>query len=273
MKRLLIFSDLDGTLLDHHTYSFQPALRSMQALKTLAIPCILNTSKTFAELKTLREELDHKDPFIVENGAAVYIPKSLPITTDEPLEDVGEYWLKAFGPKRSTLIQLTDEKKQSFSFERFSDMNWKEVVSHTGLSESKAMLAMEREFTEPMIWTDSQKALETFSKALKPFGIQVQRGGRFTHLMGEHCDKAKAMLWLSKLYERHYGAPVTTMALGDGENDVGMLSQADIPVVVRSPVHVPPEVPNRRDVWLTDAYGPTGWAQAIDLALQEQGII
>ena len=65
MTTLLIFTDLDGTLLDHHTYSFQPAKAAMQALKTFSIPCVINTSKTFVELIALREELNHQDAFMV----------------------------------------------------------------------------------------------------------------------------------------------------------------------------------------------------------------
>lgn len=273
MTSLLVFSDLDGTLLDHHTYSFVPAKTALQSLKTFSIPCVINTSKTFHELISLRQDLDHQDPFIVENGSAVYIPKHLPLTIDEELEDHGDYWLKAFGPKRSTLIELTDSQKDHYTFKRFSDISFQELMKLTGLSEEDATLAMQREFTEPMVWTDSNVALNQLREYLAPFGVQIQKGGRFSHLMGKDCDKARAMLWLADVYASQNDEEITTMALGDGENDIGMLSEADIPVVIRSPVHAPPEVPNRIDAWLTDAYGPEGWAQAINLVLSKQGIV
>lgn len=273
MTSLLVFSDLDGTLLDHHTYSFQPALAALQSLKTFSIPCVINTSKTFNELLLLRKALQHQDPFIVENGSAVYIPKNLNLVIDETLEDCGDYWLKAFGPKRTTLIELTNDQKNHYTFNRFSDMTCQELMAITGLNEENATLAMQREFTEPMVWTDSNVALTEFREYLAQFDIQIQKGGRFSHMMGKYCDKANAMLWLTDVYESQAEEKITTMALGDGENDIGMLSKADIPVVIRSPVHAPPEVPNRSDAWLTDAYGPEGWAQAIDLALSKQGIV
>lgn len=278
MTQLLVFTDLDGTLLDHHTYSFHPALSTFQALQTFTIPCILNTSKTFAELNDLRQSLRHKDPFIVENGAAVYIPKELGLINNgdqdkHGLEDHGHYWLKAFGPHRQTLIDITTPLSSRFQFKRFSDMTWQDVAELTGLTEQSAKLAMQREFTEPMVWKDSANALNLFRDALKDTDIQVQKGGRFTHLMGKSCDKARAMLWLSEQYAVFYQSSVTSMALGDGENDIGMLSKADIPVVVRSPVHAPPEIPGRYDAWLTDAYGPEGWAQAVNKALASRGIV
>ncbi|MBR7889222.1 HAD-IIB family hydrolase [Marinomonas sp. A79] len=273
MTTLLLFTDLDGTLLDHHTYSFQPAKATLESLKTFAIPCVINTSKTFAELLSLRQALEHQGPFIVENGSAVYLPKNFFLNIEETLEDCGDYWRKSFGPHRDQLIELTNDKHDSYDFQRFSDMTCQELISITGLDEKSATQAMQREFTEPMVWNDSKQALNTLRDQLAPFDVQVQKGGRFAHLMGKQCDKANAMQWLIEVYEQQSDEPINTMALGDGENDIGMLSKADVPVVVRSPVHAPPEIPHRSDAWLTDGYGPEGWAQAVDLWLTKHGIL
>ncbi|MCB5162738.1 HAD-IIB family hydrolase [Marinomonas algarum] len=277
MTTLLIYTDLDGTLLDHHTYRFQPAQASLQSLKAFSIPCIINTSKTFAELITLRQALHHQDPFVVENGSAVYLPKSLSIEPlfieKEALEDCGDYWRKAFGPTRARLIELTQDKQAHYAFTRFSNMTQQDLMTLTGLDSKSAEQAMQREFTEPMVWADSNLALNTLREALAPFDVQIQKGGRFAHLMGKACDKANAMRWLTSFYKQKDHVAITTVALGDGENDVGMLSEADIPVVVRSPVHDAPSIPNRSDAWLTDGYGPEGWAQAINSLLTKRGLL
>jgi mannosyl-3-phosphoglycerate phosphatase len=65
---LLIFTDLDGTLLDHHSYSFSAALPALQRLRRFNIPLIPVTSKTLAELAPLMRELDNPHPCIAENG-------------------------------------------------------------------------------------------------------------------------------------------------------------------------------------------------------------
>ncbi|MEO0354349.1 MAG: HAD hydrolase family protein, partial [Cyanobacteria bacterium P01_A01_bin.3] len=74
MKKLLVFTDLDATLVDHQTYSYEAALPAIARLKQLDYPIIFNSSKTIAEQQHLRAELDIQTPFIVENGAAVVIP-------------------------------------------------------------------------------------------------------------------------------------------------------------------------------------------------------
>ncbi|TDO99089.1 HAD-IIB family hydrolase [Marinomonas balearica] len=273
MSKLVIFSDLDGTLLDHHTYSFEAAKDTLQSLKAHKIPCVLNTSKTFAELLNLRAELSHTDPFIVENGAAIYIPKGSQLEINDELEDCGNYWRKAMGPSRTKITEITNTHRSDFEFVRFSDMSSLDIANLTGLSIEKAVQAMQREFTEPMVWNDSEAALSKFKDSLENYELQVQKGGRFTHVMGKHCDKAKAMNWLASQYTAEYSENITTMALGDGENDIGMLSAADIPVVIRSPVHIPPKVPNRTDAWLTSSYGPIGWAEAVKKALIQEGYL
>ena len=43
---LLVFTDLDGTLLDHHSYSHAAALPGLERLRGLEVPVIPVTSKT-----------------------------------------------------------------------------------------------------------------------------------------------------------------------------------------------------------------------------------
>ena len=103
--RWLVFTDLDGTLLDHHNYNFTAAIPSLRALEWLQIPVIANTSKTFAEMLELRAKLNNKHPFITENGAAIYIPEnyfSLQPQDTHKIEVNGQrFWLHINGKPRS----------------------------------------------------------------------------------------------------------------------------------------------------------------------------
>ena len=66
-----VVSDVDVTLMDH-SYDLTPAKETIKTLKELSVPVILCTSKTAAEVKVIRKELELTDPYIVENGAAIY---------------------------------------------------------------------------------------------------------------------------------------------------------------------------------------------------------
>ena len=50
MKDLIIFTDLDGSLLDEETYRASPADSLFETLNTHGIPVVFNSSKTFPEM-------------------------------------------------------------------------------------------------------------------------------------------------------------------------------------------------------------------------------
>ena len=66
-----IVTDLDGTLMDEN-YDISPAKNTLNLLAELNIPVIPCTSKTASEVRYFRKENELFDPFIVENGSAVY---------------------------------------------------------------------------------------------------------------------------------------------------------------------------------------------------------
>lgn len=54
---LLVFSDLDGTLLDSHSYDWQPAAPWLSRLREANVPVILCSSKTSAEMLYLQKNV------------------------------------------------------------------------------------------------------------------------------------------------------------------------------------------------------------------------
>jgi mannosyl-3-phosphoglycerate phosphatase len=275
IPQLLIFTDLDGTLLDHHDYNFAPAVATIKLINKLGVAWIFNTSKTLAELLTLRETLNNQHPMIVENGGGIAIPVgyplALPSQLDQSLKSPASdlvhqgFQLITMGERREHILEILKPLRAQFTFTGFSDMSVAELVELTGLSTAQAGQALQRNFSEPIIWQDSEEKLEQFHQLISGHSLHLLRGGRFIHVIG-NSDKGVAMRWLTALY-RQTGPALKTVALGDGENDVAMLEAADIPVVIRSPVHRPPPV-QHENILLTEGYGPKGWAQALHTLLK-----
>jgi mannosyl-3-phosphoglycerate phosphatase len=71
---LLIFTDLDGTLLDHDSYSFDAAQAALELLRLHQASLIFTTSKTRFEIERLQSAVKICEPFISENGAAIFFP-------------------------------------------------------------------------------------------------------------------------------------------------------------------------------------------------------
>lgn len=66
-----VVTDLDGTPMDHH-YGWSVAMDAIRCLQRHGIPVIPSTSRTAEEVLSFHESADLHDPFIVENGGAIY---------------------------------------------------------------------------------------------------------------------------------------------------------------------------------------------------------
>ena len=71
--KFLIFSDLDGTFLNHNTYSYGSLKNYINNLD-LEFELIFVTSKTFGEIIEIQNKLNINHPFIAENGACIFFP-------------------------------------------------------------------------------------------------------------------------------------------------------------------------------------------------------
>jgi len=69
-----ISSDLDGTLFDHHDYSYDGANAGLARCLQRKTPIILNTSKTLRETLAAQQRLKLAGPIVVENGSALILP-------------------------------------------------------------------------------------------------------------------------------------------------------------------------------------------------------
>ena len=78
------------------------------------MPVIPITSKTFAEVINLRDKLNNRHPFIVENGAAIYIPSRY--FKSQPQHAVLEngFWVLRNVPRRAKWQQLLAETSCRF---------------------------------------------------------------------------------------------------------------------------------------------------------------
>ena len=78
---MIVFTDLDGTLLDHETYRFDAALPALETLAARGVPLVLATSKTAAEIGPIRQALGRDVPAIVENGGGIDWAGDAAVTT------------------------------------------------------------------------------------------------------------------------------------------------------------------------------------------------
>lgn len=271
--QLIIFTDLDGSLLDYENYSYMPALSVIQQLDQLNIPVIAASSKTQAELIHFRQEINNSHPFMVENGAAILIPLDYFNAQPNDTEQIGDYWIKSFVQTRAywqSLIAKTSTSREQYR--TFSDLSINEIVNLTGLNYHAANRAAHREYGIPLSWYGSENEKQKFISQLNTLGAHVLQGGRFLHVSGQ-CNKGIAFKWLTEQYKNFAQQSITTLAIGDADNDIAMLEAADYSILIPSPNHSLPKLKRKKNLYTAKYQGPKGWADSVSSILYSLNLL
>jgi mannosyl-3-phosphoglycerate phosphatase len=264
----IIFTDLDGTLFDLETYSYDRALPAIEHLRSHEVPIIFCSAKTRAEQEVYRKELQLNDPFIVENGGAVFIAQGyFPFDFEYHKVDDGYQVIELGFPYhriREILAQIRDDT--GVNFRGFGDMSVEEVASLTGLVPEAAQRAKAREYDETLNLEGTPGQIARVLDGIKEAGLNYTSGGRYYDVTGPN-DKGKATRILTDLFRSKLGQ-IETIAIGDSPNDLPMLSAVDIPVLVQKPggIWEDMDIPHLRRM---EGIGPEGWARAADEIIKQ----
>lgn len=272
----LIFTDLDGTLLDHHNYSASPADALIVQLKADNIGQVIPvTSKTREELSVLRETipLDYSIG-VTENGSVIddragALPSALPSALSGAKRNAQTHILGvSYHDILMHIADLPAELRQHIN--GFNAMSAAQIADATGLSLADAQRASEREATEPFLWSGTDKALADAQSLLAQAGVELQRGGRFYHLTGKATKAMAIRKIVSALSANSPQKRIISIALGDGPNDLGMIEVADYGVIMPNPdgVTIASKCPHVRTA---PHPGPKGWIVAVQNILAELG--
>jgi len=237
----LIFSDLDGSLLNHEDYSFKEAKPMLHFIKQNGIELIFTTSKTKKECEVLQKKMDITAPFIVENGACIYYPN-------------GE--MELLGIEHRDIKTFIDSVKEDFKILSFSNMKIEEIMEYTLFDYEQSECAKNRDYSEPFLIYDERRLteLEVLAEAN---GMKILKGGRFYHCVGINQGKGEAVKKAFIQYPNKI-----TIGLGDNYNDVSMLEIVDIPVLI--PHHEGKYIDIEIENLIKAPYkGSLGWNEAL----------
>ena len=210
---LWVVSDVDGTLMDH-SYDLTPAKETIKFLQELSIPVILCTSKTAAEVKVIRKELNLTDPYIVENGAAIH---------GETLKRVnGEIIL---GEKYEILENILSSisNEINYDLQPLNNISDQEATELTGLKGHSLDLMRDRHWSMPFLNPPENKE-EEINICCKRFGVEIFRGNRMSHMLSINSNKGKA---INALKNYSNNSNIKIIGLGDSPNEFPLFEFID----------------------------------------------
>ena len=256
--KVLIFTDLDGSLLHRETFKFDEIKDYLMELISKGILIIPNSSKTEKEILEFNYELGSNLPYISENGAAINgldllnsdLPKELILSREK--DDI----LKIF--KNTVPLNIQNKCKW------LSEMDEKNQSLILGLKYQKLKSALDRKFTVPFIFNGSKNEKKELAKITKNKGLYLQEGGRVIHLT-DKVNKAKALQVFVRFFKKN-NKNVKTIAVGDNYNDLEMLKTSDFPCLVFNDKFTLDEIPINNLI-TTNKPSPEGWADVIKMAL------
>ena len=214
-----IVTDLDGTLMDEN-YDISPAKKTLKMLAELNIPVIPCTSKTASEVRYFRKENALTDPFIVENGAAIY----------GFFEQNTSEWELILGKsyKELKIILFNISKKVNYHLTPLNDLSINQIFELTGLSDKGIARALDRRWSVPFL-NPPDYIFEKVKLICDSYNVHVFKGNRMSHLLSSESHKGQAV---NKLKVYLQNNDVKVIALGDSQNDLPLLEYADISIVI-----------------------------------------
>lgn len=267
-KQIVIFTDPDGTLLDHRAHPCIPLCPALRILADHNVPLVLCSNRTRAELEIVQQEFQFRHPFISESGGAAYLPRGYFSPPSDPM--MPGYDVLPFGRPQQAVVETLRRtaEGQGIEVRGFNSMSIQEVADECGLSLAEARLAQLREFGEAFRIQSSDPAVHSrMINALRRAGLRCVSNGRLFHTSAG-ADVRRSVQAVTSLYRQRCHR-VLTVGVSTGRSDFSLLREVDVPIVVTDsevdPARVVRLLPNAR---VTSAAGAAGWDEGILLAVQ-----
>ena len=261
----LILTDLDSSFLDKSDFSFGNNLNMTRQLFEEGHFVIFNSSKTFTELKNFSHEQSFDLPFICENGGGIYSPKKYFKNSKKEREGYGMIFETKNIKNKINFLKKEIIKIYGKYLTFFTDLDGVNKQKLSGLDTGGVKLALEREFTELILWQSNEENLVKFKEYLDFHDLKIIKGGRFHHIYN-NINKGISMRRLANEYKKYYpDKNFTTVAIGDSDNDFEMLNYADYPCIVKSSDNQNfVENIKSNNLFISNKQAPDGWAECIN---------
>ena len=270
--RHLIFSALEGALVDPRTESFAEAEDALSELDRRKIVYVLLTRRTREQIDPIRRKLGHNHPFVTENGGGIFFPDGYFSLKIPGAVRTARYLSIAQGKPYAEVCEALDDiaEECSVGVAGFHHMSAREIAENTGQRPRDAELARAREFDEPFYFTSADdEAIARFIAAARERGFDTRRGAQFWHFSSK-CDPARAVRTLASLFREATHIKLRLVGIGGAQEDLPWLRALDQAILLpnsaggdQNPELPQPTAGSTKRVTMGDAPGPAGWSQAV----------
>ena len=260
-KEVLIFTDLDGSLLNNETFKFDEIKNFLLKCLNNGIKLIPTSSKTDLEIQQFINELNYNIPYISENGSSIHnldILKpdiSKKIILARPLAEIQKIFIENINTKLLSYCSL------------LSEMDIEKQTKILGLSKKKLKASMNRNYTFLINFNGGKEAIEQLNIACNKLGLAINQGGR-VFSVGDNVNKSIAVKkTLNVLSNYQDFKDVITIGIGDSPNDLEMLEYVDFPCLIKNKNNQ--NLLNKDKYTISTKEAPLGWMEVVKMALEK----
>lgn len=273
---LLLLSDVDGTLLDDHgalpcpPATLRAAVAALETAWGAPVTVGLASSRTLRELTVLQRALGIYGPCIAEDGAL----RAVDVSANDGPGAADAVDRQRHGTRTLALAQHADNAvalhaamadEPAFiraDTRRLPFAALQRLGFRTPAAARRALHARSHSvLIDPLVLNEVE--LDHLRRVSAARGLQLRRGGRWFTLTSAG-GKGPALRALRHDAARTGGAPLIA-AIGNEENDVSLLAEADLRFVIRNPHRGPhPVLSALPDAIVLDGEGPGGWMDMLD---------
>ena len=260
IKKKIIFTDLDETLLKKNKYYYKTLHNFINKLLRHEFLMILLTSKTYSEVINIIKQIKLKIPFSVENGGAYYIP----------VKDTKDYkYKRILNPRavnKKVIKKILNEnvvKKYSHNIEFIEHLSSSKQMHITKLNLNQLENFNSREYTVPILWHGNKKIKKEFERYLLNYNLKITFGGKLNNISGLHNKLDSMNLFISKYKNKLRTKKLITISLGDSQNDIEILNNSNYSGIIKNNSFKISNLSKKNNIFRSFTEAPHGWVEVI----------
>ena len=259
-KKIIIFTDLDETLLKENKYHYNILNNFIKALLKKEYEIIPITSKAYLEVIKLLKQIRYKLPFSVENGAAFYLP--IKHSKDYLYKKiVNPYALKKNDIKK--ILNKSIFKKYLHQLKFIEDLSIIEQKKITKLNSKQLVDFNSREYSIPVLITGDKYFKKKFEETLCKHNLKILFGGKLNNIIGLHC-KLNSLNFFSNQYKQKLRkTKIITISLGDNQNDIELLNNSNYSGIIKNNNYKILNLKRKKNIFRSFTEAPFGWVEVL----------
>jgi Cof subfamily protein (haloacid dehalogenase superfamily) len=230
----LIALDLDGTLLNSSLVISEANGDAVRRALELGVSVVINTGRMFRSARTFVDQLRLTSPVICYNGAMICRPDGMP-TFHKPLDIEVARGLLSIFRNRGIYVQSYIDDVLNVKENDMKTIWYVKTFGVEGHLAGDALYAPASAPTKLLVITDGIEQSRAIRDEMSElFGDRLHvtiSNSNFVEMMNPSADKGRRLADVA----RGMGVDMrSVMAVGDGENDVEMVSRAGIGIAMEN---------------------------------------